>query len=49
MDKKKLCEEISRIKTELIMSKNNEGWWNQYMKERLIQLIEELKKLNIEC
>jgi hypothetical protein len=48
-DKKKLCEEIYKTKIELVMSKKNDGWWNIHMKEKLNLLVEELKKLNLEC
>ena len=39
--RKEIEQEIEKTKTELTMSGMNDGWWNEYMLEKL----EKLKKL----
>jgi hypothetical protein len=43
--KEKILNELSKVETELIMSDYNDGWWNQYMKERKIILEKLLNNL----
>lgn len=32
--KEEILNELRKVETELIMSEYNDGWWNQYMKEK---------------
>ena len=36
--KDKIAKELENVNQELIMSSYNDGWWNQYMKERKVFL-----------
>lgn len=41
----KLKKEINIVKSELSMSHNNDGWWNDFMEKKLITLQNKLKEL----
>ena len=43
---KKIKLEIDKTKRELIMSNRNDGWWIRFMKEKLLELEDKLKKLS---
>lgn len=44
--REEILNELRKVEAELIMSHYNDGWWNQYMKERKIileKLLNDLK------
>jgi hypothetical protein len=43
---KKIKLEIDKTQRELIMSNRNDGWWIMFMKEKLLNLEDKLKKLS---
>jgi hypothetical protein len=42
---KKIKSEIEKTKIELTMSHMNDGWWIMFMKKKLLDLEDKLKKL----
>lgn len=43
--KEEILKELFKVNAEIIMSDYNDGWWNQYMKERKLVLEKILKEL----
>ena len=41
--RKEIKKEIEKVKTEITMSKMNDGWWNKYMMDKLEKLEKQLK------
>ena len=44
--REEILNELRKVEAELIMSHYNDGWWNQYMKERKIILEKLLNNLD---
>ena len=45
--KEEILNELRKVEIELIMSNYNDGWWNQYMKERKIILEKLLNEIEL--
>jgi len=43
--KEEILKELYKVNSQIIMSDYNDGWWNQYMKERKLVLEKMLKEL----
>lgn len=43
--RKKIENEIKITETELIMKSCNDGWWNKFMEEKLLELKKKLEDL----